>query len=55
MAVDILQERIRKVKNPSVLEFSVAVSGIPDHILKEEDNYQFIQFYPCFILIMKVT
>lgn len=35
MSVDILQEKIRKRKNPSVLELGMAVSDIPPHILEE--------------------
>lgn len=35
MAVDILQEKIRKTKNPSVLELSVPISDLPPHILAE--------------------
>ena len=38
MSVDILQEKIRKLKNPSVLELSVAPAEIPLHILQEEDG-----------------
>lgn len=35
MAVDHLQEKIRKRKNPSVLELGKALSDIPSHILEE--------------------
>lgn len=38
MSVDILQEKIRKTKNPSVLEFALSVSDIPPHICREEDG-----------------
>ena len=38
MSVDALQEKIRKTKNPSVLELSAAPSQIPPHILREEDG-----------------
>lgn len=38
MSVDALQEKIRKTKNPSVLELSVAASQIPPHILQEEEG-----------------
>lgn len=34
MSVDILQEKIRKTKNPSMLELSVPVLEIPTHILE---------------------
>ncbi|MDO5400406.1 MAG: hypothetical protein Q4F17_05410 [Eubacteriales bacterium] len=35
MSVDVLQEKIRKMKNPSVLELGLAVSDLPPHILAE--------------------
>ena len=38
MSVDILQEKIRKAKNPSVLELSAAPSEIPQHIVQEEEG-----------------
>lgn len=38
MSVDILQEKIRKTKNPSVLELGLSVSALPPHILEEEGN-----------------
>lgn len=38
MAVDVLQEKIRKTKNPSILELSVSLSEIPPHILQEEEG-----------------
>ena len=38
MSVDVLQDKIRKTKNPSVLELSVAPSDIPSHILQEEEG-----------------
>lgn len=36
MSVDILQEKIRKLKNPSVLELGMSVSELPPHIVEEE-------------------
>lgn len=36
MSVDILQDKIRKTKNPSIVELSVSVSDLPPHILNEE-------------------
>lgn len=36
MSVDILQDKIRKLKNPMVLELAPSVSDIPPHILDEE-------------------
>lgn len=38
MSVDILQEKIRKTKNPSLLQLSLAVGQLPAHILEEESN-----------------
>lgn len=35
MSVDVLQEKIRKTKNPSMLELGLAVSDLPPHILQE--------------------
>lgn len=36
MSVDILQEKIRKLKNPSVLELAPVFSELPAHIAQEE-------------------
>ena len=36
MSVDILQEKIRKLKNPSVLELAPLVGELPPHIAQEE-------------------
>ncbi len=36
MAMDVFQEKIRKTKNPSVLELLIPVSELPSHILEEE-------------------
>lgn len=47
MSVDILQEKIRKTKNPSVLELSVASSEIPVHILQEEEGKGAAMFRFC--------
>ena len=38
MSVDKLQEKIRKLKNPSMVDFSVDLAQIPPHILEEESN-----------------
>ena len=38
MALDKLQERIRKLKNPSMVDFSVELDKLPPHILAEESN-----------------
>lgn len=38
MSVDILQERIRKTKNPSVVELCLSASDFPSHLLEEEGS-----------------
>lgn len=38
MSIDKLQERIRKLKNPSVVEFNVELEKLPKHLLEEEHN-----------------
>lgn len=39
MSVDKLQEKIRKLKNPSVIDFSVTEAQIPLHVLREEGGF----------------
>ena len=36
MSVDILQEKVRKLKNPSVVELGLPVSALPGYLLEEE-------------------
>ena len=38
MAMDKLQEKIRKMKNPSMVDFSVEPNKVPPHILFEEES-----------------
>ena len=38
MSMDVLQEKIRKTKNPSVLEISLAASELPGYLLEEEGS-----------------
>ena len=38
MAIDKLQEKIRKLKNPSMVDFSVELEKIPPHIMEEEHS-----------------
>ena len=38
MSVDILQEKIRKTKNPSILELAMPASDLPPHILAESNT-----------------
>lgn len=40
MSVDKLQDKIRKLKNPSVIDFSVMPGQIPPHLLEEEGNFE---------------
>lgn len=39
MSVDILQEKIRKTKNPSVLELALAVSDLPPQFARNAEGY----------------
>ena len=45
MSIDKLQEKIRKLKNPSMVDFSFELDKIPPHILAEEKN----EILACFI------
>ena len=38
MSIDVLQERIRKMKNPSVIDFGVTPEHLPQHLLDEEGS-----------------
>lgn len=38
MSIDILQDRIRKMKNPSVIDFGVTPEHLPQHLLDEEGS-----------------
>lgn len=38
MSIDMLQERIRKLKNPSVIDFGVTPEHLPQHLLDEEGS-----------------
>ena len=39
MSVDSLQEKIRKTKNPSVLELAMAVSDLPPQFSQNAEGY----------------
>lgn len=39
MSVDRLQEKIRKLKNPSIVDFSVLPEHIPQHLMEEEGTF----------------
>lgn len=38
MSIDVLQDRIRKVKNPSMLDLGLKVSDLPPHLVEEEGS-----------------
>lgn len=39
MSVDLLQEKIRKLKNPTMIDFTVTQAHIPTHLLQEEGSF----------------
>ncbi len=39
MSIDLLHEKIRKLKNPSMVDFSARQENIPAHLLEEAGNY----------------
>ena len=39
MSIDLLHERIRKLKNPSMIDFGVKADSLPPHLLDEEGTY----------------
>lgn len=38
MSIDVLQEKIRKLKNPSMVDLALKVSDLPPHLLEEEGS-----------------
>lgn len=38
MSIDVLQEKIRKLKNPSIVDLTLKVSDLPKHLLEEEEG-----------------
>lgn len=38
MSIDILQEKIRKMKNPSVVDLALGAADLPEHLLAEEGS-----------------
>ena len=38
MSVDVLQEKIRKSKNPTMLELNLSVADLPPHVLSQAEN-----------------
>lgn len=39
MAIDVLQDKIRKLKNPSVVDFAIALEQLPPHLLEVEGSF----------------
>lgn len=39
MSIDLLQDKIRKLKNPSMVDFTARTQEIPTYLLDEEGNY----------------
>lgn len=39
MAIDLLHEKIRKLKNPSMVDFGIGKDCLPPHLLEEEGSY----------------
>ncbi len=39
MSIDLLHEKIRKLKNPTVLDFSLKPNQLPPHLLEDEGDY----------------
>lgn len=40
MSIDRLQEKIRKTKNPSVLDFDIVMEQLPPHLLAQEGTFE---------------
>ena len=38
MSIDVLQDKVRKLKNPSVVDLALKVSDLPVHLLEEEGS-----------------
>ena len=39
MSIDLLHDRIRKLKNPSMVNFEISPDDLPQHLLEEEGDY----------------
>lgn len=39
MSIELLHEKIRKLKNPSMVDFGIKADGLPKHLLEEEGTY----------------
>jgi orotidine-5'-phosphate decarboxylase len=47
MAIEILHEKIRKLKNPSMIDFRVSSQCVPTHLVEEEGEYPKAYFRFC--------
>ena len=47
MSIDLLHDRIRKLKNPSVIDFGIQYDMIPQHLLQEEGSVANAYFRFC--------
>ncbi len=47
MSIDKLHEKIRKMKNPSVIDFGIKPDALPNHLLKEEGSASKAYFRFC--------
>ena len=54
MAIDVLQEKIRKLKNPTIIDFSVTPEHLPQHLLDEEGTILFAYRRLCYELMEKL-
>ena len=39
MAIDVLHEKIRKLRNPTMVDFGIKKECIPPHLLEEEGGF----------------
>ncbi len=55
MAIDMLHDRIRKLKNPVILDFSMTAEFLPPHLLEQEGTYEKAYFRFCKELLEAVA
>lgn len=39
MSIDLLQDKIRKMKNPSVIDFGIKEDSLPEHLIQQEGSF----------------
>jgi orotidine-5'-phosphate decarboxylase len=54
VAIDVLQEKIRKLKNPTIIDFGVTPEHLPQHLLDEEGTVHFAYRRFCHELMEKL-